>query len=60
MAIEPLPRRFYDTISTPKSQLWLESEGQIDFYDEPRLIGPAADAIAEHFKTRWLSISDRI
>ncbi|HKY60176.1 MAG TPA: alpha/beta hydrolase, partial [Gemmatimonadota bacterium] len=47
----PLARRFYDTISTPKSQLWLESEGQIDFYDDPRLIGPAADAIAEHFKT---------
>ncbi|HEV3364411.1 MAG TPA: alpha/beta fold hydrolase [Acidimicrobiia bacterium] len=45
-----LARQFYDAVSTPKSQLWLESEGQIDFYDDPRLIGLAADAIAEHVK----------
>ena len=31
---------------TPKSELWLESQGQIDFYDDPRLIDPAVDAIA--------------
>jgi hypothetical protein len=29
----------------------MESEGQIDFYDDPRLIEPAADAIAEHFRS---------
>jgi hypothetical protein len=27
----------------------LPSRGQIEFYDDPRLIDPAADAIAEHF-----------
>ncbi len=46
-----LARRFYGSISTRKSELWLESQGQIDFYDDARLIDPAADAIAEHFTT---------
>jgi quinol monooxygenase YgiN len=32
--------------STPKHELWLQSQGQIDFYDDPRLISPAADAVA--------------
>jgi uncharacterized protein len=45
----PLARQFYDAVETPKSELWLESEGQIDFYDDPALIGPAADAAAELF-----------
>jgi len=45
----PLARQFYESVRTPKAQVWLESEGQIDFYDDPRLIEPAADAIAEHF-----------
>jgi uncharacterized protein len=43
----PLARKFYESVSTPKSELWLESQGQIDFYDEPRLVEPAADAIIE-------------
>jgi fermentation-respiration switch protein FrsA (DUF1100 family) len=47
----PLARKFYATVSTPKAELWLESQGQIDFYDDPRLIEPAADAIAGHFTT---------
>jgi fermentation-respiration switch protein FrsA (DUF1100 family) len=47
----PLARDFYATVTTPKSELWLESQGQIDFYDDPRLIDPAADAITEHFTT---------
>jgi uncharacterized protein len=47
----PLARKFYDTIGTSKSELWLDSSGQIDFYDDPRLIDPAADAIAERFIT---------
>ena len=32
-----------------QSELWLESQGQIDFYDDPRLIGSAVGAIAERF-----------
>ena len=47
----PLARTFYATVTAPKSELWLESHGQIDFYDDPRLIDPAADAITEHFTT---------
>ena len=44
----PLARNFYAAVNTQKSELWLESQGQIDFYDQPRLIDPAADAIVEH------------
>jgi uncharacterized protein len=47
----PLARKFYDTIGTSKAELWLDSSGQVDFYDDPRLIDPAADAIAERFIT---------
>lgn len=47
-----LAQRFYAAVKAPKSHLWLESNGQIDFYDDPRLIDPAADAIAEHLRTR--------
>lgn len=47
--VPPLARQFYATVKTPKSEVWLESQGQIDFYDDPRLIGAAADAIAERF-----------
>jgi uncharacterized protein len=47
-----LARRFYAAVDATKSQLWLESHGQIDFYDDPRLIDPAADAIAAHVRTR--------
>src|SRR5262245_8655145 len=45
----PLARSFYASVRTPKADIWLESQGQIDFYDDPRLIEPAGDAIAEHF-----------
>jgi uncharacterized protein len=41
-----LAHAFYSAVRSPKQQLWLESQGQIDFYDDPKLIGPAADAVA--------------
>jgi fermentation-respiration switch protein FrsA (DUF1100 family) len=44
-------RAFYARLRVPKRELWLQSQGQIDFYDDPKLINPAADAIAEHFRT---------
>jgi len=47
----PLARKFYAAVGTPKSELWLQSQGQIDFYDDARLIEPAADAIADHLAT---------
>jgi fermentation-respiration switch protein FrsA (DUF1100 family) len=47
----PLARKFYESVGSDKSELWLASHGQIDFYDDPRLIGPSADAIAAFFRT---------
>jgi uncharacterized protein len=47
----PLAQQFYAAVRTPKTELWLESRGQIDFYDEPSLIDPAADAITEYYAT---------
>ena len=44
--VPDLARAFYSAVKSPKQQLWLESEGQIDFYDDPGLITPAADAVA--------------
>ena len=44
-----LARAFYAAAKSPKQELWLRSQGQIDFYDDPRLVGPAADAVAAFF-----------
>ncbi len=41
-----LAHAFYSAVRSPKRELWLESQGQIDFYDDPKLISPAADAVA--------------
>ena len=47
-----LARKFFGALaSEQKRELWVESEGQIDFYDQPARIEPAADALAEHFRT---------
>lgn len=44
-----LARRFYEGLAAEKEELWLQSQGQIDFYDDPALIAPAADAAARFF-----------
>lgn len=44
-----LARAFFAELSGPKAEVWMESKGQIDFYDDPVLIEPAADRLAEHF-----------
>jgi uncharacterized protein len=41
-----LAHAFYSAVKSPKHELWLSSQGQIDFYDDPRLVTPAADAVA--------------
>jgi hypothetical protein len=41
-----LARKFVDQVRAPVETAWLASSGQIDFYDDPRLIGQAADLIA--------------
>jgi uncharacterized protein len=40
-----LAHAFYSAVQAPKRELWLDSQGQIDFYDDPKLINPAADAV---------------
>ena len=34
----------------PKKAAWLDSVGQIDFYDDAKLVGAAADKAAEWFR----------
>jgi uncharacterized protein len=41
-----LAHGFFAGVKSAKQELWLESEGQIDFYDDPKLVNPAADAVA--------------
>jgi uncharacterized protein len=45
-----LARSFFEALGGPKHELWVESEGQIDFYDRLERIEPAADRLAEHFR----------
>lgn len=45
-----LARSFFDALGGPKADQWMASQGQIDFYDDPALIEPAADALAAHFE----------
>jgi uncharacterized protein len=40
-----LAHAFYAAVKSPKQELWLQSQGQIDFYDDPKLITPASDAV---------------
>ncbi|MEV0296551.1 alpha/beta fold hydrolase [Nocardia sp. NPDC050710] len=48
--VPPWARAFYAAVISRKSELWLDSTGQIDFYDDPHLIEPAAEAAAAHFR----------
>lgn len=49
-----LAHDFYQRLRGQKHELWLQSQGQIDFYDDPRLIAASADAVAEWFGARAL------
>lgn len=52
-ALSPtLARAFYEQLQVPKAIHWLESKGQIDFYDEPALIEAAVDLLDQEFRTR--------
>jgi fermentation-respiration switch protein FrsA (DUF1100 family) len=48
-----LARSFFASLAAPKEELWISSKGQIDFYDDPSIINPAADAVARFFD-KWL------
>jgi uncharacterized protein len=45
----PLARKFIAQLRVPTETAWLTSSGQIDFYDDPVLIGQSADLIATFF-----------
>jgi dienelactone hydrolase len=47
-----LARAFYDQLNVDKQLFWLESAGQIDFYDDPQLIEPATDHLVALFDKR--------
>jgi hypothetical protein len=47
----PLARKFFASLAGLKEQVWLESEGQIDFYDHPERIEAAADELVRHFRS---------
>jgi fermentation-respiration switch protein FrsA (DUF1100 family) len=44
----PWARAFFDSVKHPKSLDWVDSKGQVDFYDDPRLVRAACDRIARH------------
>jgi pimeloyl-ACP methyl ester carboxylesterase len=46
-------RRFQADLNNARI-LWVESSGQIDFYDDPRLIAIGADAVARFFTAATL------
>jgi len=45
-----LARSFHDALTVPKELHWVESKGQIDFYDDPALIEPAVDRLVAFFE----------
>jgi fermentation-respiration switch protein FrsA (DUF1100 family) len=47
--VPPLARKFIAGLHVPVQTAWLASSGQIDFYDDPVLIGQAADLVATFF-----------
>ena len=51
----PWAQRFHDAIGVDKSLHWLESFGQVDFYDDPALVNAAADLLEQHFIRSWMS-----
>jgi hypothetical protein len=42
-------RRFYASLRSPKSELWLQNVGQLDFYDQAEPVRASADRVASHF-----------
>ena len=45
-----LARQFFKALAGKKTEQWLESRGQIDFYDDPKMIELVADLLADHFR----------
>ena len=47
-----LARSFFAALGGDKTEVWLESKGQIDFYDDPELVEPAGDLLVKHFRAK--------
>lgn len=45
-----LARKFFSSLAGPKEQVWVESKGHIDFYDQPEHVSTASDHLARHFR----------
>jgi fermentation-respiration switch protein FrsA (DUF1100 family) len=45
-----LARAFFAALQAPHEELWIQSTGQIDFYDSPPIISQAVQGIEEFFK----------
>lgn len=45
-----LAKSFFAALPGKKKEVWTQSKGQIDFYDDHRLIDPSADHIARFFE----------
>lgn len=41
-------RRFYEAVPGRKTIEWIDSKGQVDFYDAPEIVTKASDRIARH------------
>jgi fermentation-respiration switch protein FrsA (DUF1100 family) len=46
-----LARKFFAALGGLKEQVWIESKGHVDFYDEPDRIGSAAEHLTRHFRS---------
>jgi uncharacterized protein len=54
-----LARKFFDGLAGPKQAHWLESKGQIDFYDDPALIDATSRLLDEHFRKHLGAAAER-
>jgi uncharacterized protein len=43
-------RRFYAAVPGDKSLDWIDSQNQVDFYDDPQLVSAACDRVARHLR----------
>ncbi len=45
-------RRFFESLTVPKQLHWLDSRGQVDFYDDQTLVAQASDLVAAFLTDR--------
>ena len=43
-------RKFFAAVTAQKEILWIASKGQVDFYDDRKLVADACDLLAAHFR----------